>query len=227
MIPIYPIVTTTSAMAALTGLLGLGPPPPGSAPLQPPIPARDYLVKLRKYLGANLSRLAPPLPGGGKRDASWLQQSYTILTLGLDPSSAPLSQSVKIPLTLGFASPQTPARTYTKPLLLRLPPDKLLYLLLRWQSLPQNLPHVGQTDVPVPPGVAVAARGAQVPRATNLDGDVESVRSWAGSIRTVSMGTLGKSEGGFGWFSKPKEVDEGEWCVVDCLTFRQDPPRAV
>ncbi|WOO80646.1 Nischarin [Vanrija pseudolonga] len=187
-------------MSALTAAFG------PSAPDTSPISGRDYVLKLRKYLGANLSRLAPPPPPRGKqRDASWLAQSYTVLTLGLDPNSAPLSRNVKVPLTLGFGTPSAPpVHKAAKPILLRLPPDKLLYLLLRWQSLPQSLPHVGKTDVPVPEGVSVAARGAISVR-ERADGDVDSVRSWVGSIRSVSAAP---AERGWGWWGKPQEVDE-------------------
>jgi hypothetical protein len=177
--------------------LGLGRPPQPNSP--PPISGRDYLVKLHKYLSANIARLAPPLRQKNQ-DASWLQQSYTLLTLGLDPNSAPLSRAVKVPLTLGFGAPAAPQHRHTKPVLLRLPPDKLLYLLLRWQSLPQSLPHVGHTDVPVPDGVSGAVKGARDGRYG--EGDVESVRSWVGSIRSVS------SRVPSGWW-RPQEVDEG------------------
>jgi len=195
-------------MAGISSLLGVGPPPSGpSAPSgPPPIAGVDYLVKLRKYLGTNLPRLAPPVPR--KTDAGLLAQGYTILTLGLDPSSAPLSRAVKVPLTLGFGTPAQTQRQ--RPLLLRLPPDKLLYLLLRWQSLPQALPHVGRTDVPVPDGVGFAARTTRADR-SNLDGDVESVRSWVGTIRSVSTPI---QQGFGGWWGKPKEVDEGEYCIA-------------
>jgi hypothetical protein len=96
---------------------------------------------------------------------------------------------------------------------LRLPPDRLLYLLLRWQSLPQSLPHVGRTDEPIPPNVAVQARGARIaPEGGKVDGDVGSVRSWVGSMRSVSMGSMRSVSGslpGIGWFKK-EEVNEGE-----------------
>lgn len=195
--------------------LGLGRPPQPNAPQ--PVSGRDYLLKLHKYLSANIARLAPPQARGKPQDASWLAQSYTLLTLGLDPSSAPLSRQLKVPLTLGFGkpAPPQPARP-AKPVLLRLPPDKLLYLLLRWQSLPQALPHVGRTDVPVPDGVVSAAKGATGGR--HLEGDVESVRSWVGSIRTVS----GVNRVGSGWFSRPQEVDEGKLISEAGLTDRQD-----
>lgn len=182
--------------------LGLGRPPQPNAP--PPIRGRDYLLKLHKYLSANLPRLAPPLRPKNQ-DASWLAQSYTILTLGLDSSSAPLSRGLKVPLTLGFgapAKPQPQPQRAPKPVLLRLPPDKLLYLLLRWQSLPQGLAHVGRTDVPVPDGIAAAVKGAKDGRYEV--GDVESVRSWVGSIRSVSVNRVPS-----GWFGRPQEVDEG------------------
>ena len=175
---------------------------------EPSISGTSYLVTLHKYLSLNLSRLAPPVPG--RTEPSWLQQSYTLLTLGLDPDSAPLSRSLKVPLTLGFGTPQEPKLTPTKPFLLRLPPDRLLYLLLRWQSLSQSLPHVGRTDEPIAPGVPVAARGARVDaRDKRSEGDVRSVRSWVGSMRSVSMGS--KS-----WWQREEQVDESESDVERC-----------
>jgi hypothetical protein len=160
---------------------------------QEPLPGSEYLRTLHKYLTNNINRLAPastkrPTP----TEPSFLQQSYTLLTLGLDPNSQPLSRNVVAPLTLGFGQPSHRAQTRqisVKPVLLRLPPDRLLFLLLRWQSLPQSLPHVGRTDEPIAPGVPVAARGAAI-REKKGAGDVESVRSWVGSMRSVSMGSM-------------------------------------
>ena len=178
-----------------------------SGPAQPPsLSGAEYLQKLHRYIQSNLPRLAPTprIPS-----SSFLQQSYTLLTLGLDPSSAPLSRNVKIPLTLGFGQPSTPPKQPVKPLLLRLPPDRLLYLLLRWQALPQGLPHVGRTDIPVDPSLGLAARGARldVPR---QEGDVRSVRSWVGSMRSVSLGSMSGAVGGMqGWFGSKQQVDEG------------------
>ncbi|WVQ99645.1 hypothetical protein IAU59_006784 [Kwoniella sp. CBS 9459] len=202
----------------------------GEAPTPPvdPITGAAYLVKLHKYLQANASRLSPSPPPPTGRSASTsgtagsiLQQSYTLLTLGLDPNSAPLSRSLKVPLTLGFGTPSSapssghpgrlPSSRPIRPLLLRLPPDRLLYLLLRWQSLPQNLPHVGRTDVPIEDGVPVAARGARLDeRAPGMEGDVRSVRSWVGSMRSVSMGSLVGKEGGRGWFGRKEEINEDQ-----------------
>jgi hypothetical protein len=186
-------------------LLGLGRPPDNR-----PIQGSDYLRKLHRYLTANIARLAPQRP----TEPTFFQQSYTLLTLGLDPSSRPLSRNVKVPLTLGFGTPAETKPVPLKPVLLRLPPDRLLYLLLRWQSLPQALPHVGRTDVPISPGVPVAARGARVDeRDRKGEGDVDSVKSWVGSMRSVSLGTVGSQATtipGFGWMSKKKEeVTEG------------------
>ena len=184
-----------------------------------PLAGATYLLKLHKYLQANLPRLAPAPKGSSSSpaNASFLQQSYTLLTLGLDPQSAPLSRNVKVPLTLGFGTPSAPPKAPPlKPLLLRLPPDRLLYLLLRWQSLPQSLPHVGRTDVPIEAGVPVAARGARADgREKRADGDVQSVRSWVGSMRSVSLGSMASGKAargmGMGWFGKKKEeVNEGE-----------------
>jgi hypothetical protein len=165
------------------------------------ISGAEYINTLHKYLRANLPRLAPAAPP----PASFLQQSYTLLTLGLDPTSQPLSRSVKVPLTLGFGKP-TAAKAPIRPLPLRLPPDRLLYLLLRWQALPQQLPHVGRTDEPIAEGVPYTSRGATEGRAR--DGDVQSVRSWVGSMRSVSMGSMG-----VGWFSRD-EPTEGTHCSV-------------
>lgn len=195
-------------------ILGLGRPPDNQS-----ITGGSYIQKLHKYLVANSGRLAP---AGTPTGPTILQQSYTLLTLGLDPKSQPLSRGLKVPLTLGFGGGPEPKATPAKPLLLRLPPDRLLYLLLRWQSLPQALAHVGRTDVPIEPGVPVAARGARVDGRDGKrpDGDVQSVRSWAGSMRSVSLGSL-RSEGGsipgMGWFSKKEEISEGVYLHVHGL----------
>ncbi|KAK6909757.1 hypothetical protein I203_103779 [Kwoniella mangroviensis CBS 8507] len=176
-----------------------------------PINGAAYLTKLHKYLQVNSSRLSPF--GPSRSTPTILQQSYTLLTLGLDPSSAPLSRFLKVPLTLGFGQPSTSKRRIPprspKPLLLRLPPDRLLYLLLRWQSLPQSLNHVGRTDVPIEEGVPVAARGARIDD-RKLEGDVKSVRSWVGSMRSVSMGSLMSSQSTRGWFGKKEEINEDQ-----------------
>ena len=214
--------------------LGLGP-PPSSYPAQPPppipLPGTEYLLTLHKYLLTNLPRLAPQRQ---RRTAepTILQQSYTLLTLGLDPSSAPLSRNVKVPLTLGFgqgdAAPGPTRPPPVKPLCLRLPPDRLLYLLLRWQSLGLNLPHVSRTDEPVPPGVGVASRGARDRDSTGSgaglgmgaasvlggrrghDGDAESVRSWVGSVRSVSLRSVSSGLGAWTGWGRKEDVDEGE-----------------
>jgi hypothetical protein len=168
-----------------------------------------------------------------------LQQSYTLLTLGLDRNSAPLSRSLVVPLSLGFAGSSAPASarrrstsSSSKPLTIRLPPDRLLYLLLRWQGLPQALPHVGRTDEPIPPGISTAARGARgstdigAPR--KQEGDVQSVRSWVGSVRTVSgVSSLttknyapSRNSGWTSWLGGGgrKELTEGAFGVDDKLS---------
>ncbi|KAI9639248.1 uncharacterized protein MKK02DRAFT_39544 [Dioszegia hungarica] len=177
-----------------------------SKPPDAPLPGKDYLLILHKYLRTNLPRLAPSAPP----PPSVLQQSYTLLTLGLDPSSQPLSRSLKVPLTLGFGSPSAP-KGPIRPLTLRLPPDRLLYLLLRWQALPQNLAHVGRTDVPVEDGVPFTARGAAEREGRGTDGDVQSVRSWVGSMRSVSVGSMGMGmvTGGMkGWWGKEEPNED-------------------
>jgi len=185
-----------------------------------PISGASYIIKLNKYLSTNLPRLAPSAAHRSRTDASFFQQSYTLLTLGLDTSSAPLSRHVKVPLTLGFGTPSAPLQAGpSKPLLLRLPPDRFLYLLLRWQSLPQSLPHVGRTDVPIESGIPVAARGARADgREKRGDGDVQSVQSWVGSMRSVSLGSMASASAKavpmMGWFRKTEEVNEG-WSALD------------
>ncbi|RXK39867.1 hypothetical protein M231_02801 [Tremella mesenterica] len=252
-----------------------------------PISGNEYLIKLHRYLHSNFTRLAPSPSQPSiwqKTTQSVIQQSYTLLTLGLDPSSAPLSRGLKVPLTLGFGggssssstgtsgisgnsgSPDSNSRsrrsqifdippdsannkptntrtvlngtgryeaspslkystskndvktnpstkvTSVKPLLLRLPPDRLLYLLLRWQSLSQSLPHVGQTDVPLPPNVGVSARGSgsESGNGDRVEGDVNSVRSWVGSMRSMSLGSgVGSSGGERGWWGR-KEIKEDD-----------------
>lgn len=183
-----------------------------AAPTPDSLGGAEYIQTLHRYMRANLPRLAPAAPP----PASFLQQSYTLLTLGLDPSSQPLSRSVKVPLTLGFGKPGVP-KTPIRPILLRLPPDRLLYLLLRWQALPQQLSHVGRTDVPVAEGVPFTARGA-AERTVRGDGDVQSVRSWVGSMRSVSMGSMAS-----GWFGK--EPSEG--MSHKALLIRPTTARAV
>jgi len=213
--------------------LGLGPPPSTyqqQPPPPQPRPGSEYLHTLHKYLVTNLPRLAPQRPRR-QAEPTFLQQSYTLLTLGLDPSSAPLSRNVKVPLTLGFGQGDASSSVGSsarpppvKPLCLRLPPDRLLYLLLRWQSLGLSLPHVSRTDEPVPPGVAVASRGARDreqagsgsalggglgPRRGN-DGDAESVRSWVGSVRSVSLRSVSSGLGAWTGWGRKEEIDEGE-----------------
>jgi hypothetical protein len=179
------------------GLLGSTPDPTD------PIPGKDYLTLLHKYLQSNLPRLSP----SSSAPTSILSQSYTLLTLGLDPSSQPLHRSLKVPLTLGFGTPAPAPKGPIKPLTLRLPPDRLLYLLLRWQALPQNLAHVGRTDVAIEDGVPFTSRGAAERNGQKRDdGDVTSVRSWVGSMRSVSMGSMIPSR--VGWWSK-EEPSEG------------------
>ena len=203
---VYPSNLSLATLAPRMNYLGVG-----QQDEQEPLPGSEYLRTLHKYLTTNINRLAPASPKRSTpTEPSFLQQSYTLLTLGLDPNSQPLSRNVVAPLTLGFGQPSQPQarQVSVKPISLRLPPDRLLFLLLRWQSLPQSLPHVGRTDEPIAPGVPVAARGAAM-RERKAAGDVESVRSWVGSMRSVSMGSMRSSVPGFGWMRK-EELDEGK-----------------
>ncbi len=204
----------------------------------PPLEGAEYVNKLLKFLAANKARLAlPPHANQGPAGPGNLwQQSYTLLTLGLDPNSAALSWDLAVPLTLGFggkavhddqrkASKQvSPASTSLKPLTLRLPPDRLLYLLLLFQSSPtpslSSSPNIGRTDVPVPAGVHLVPSGGN-DTGSQREGDVKSVRSWVGSLRSVGLGSMfgssaggskkSSSGGGWRWLGGKKEgMDEGE-----------------
>ncbi len=77
---------------------------------------------------------------------------------------------------------------------------------------------MGRTDVPISPGVPVAARGARADgrELGRGDGDVQSVRSWVGSMRSVSMGS--RSE----WFGigKKEQQNEGGFLVIETRFFR-------
>ncbi|KAL7422034.1 hypothetical protein Q5752_003807 [Cryptotrichosporon argae] len=181
---------------------------PFAPPESGPIPGSEYIRTLHAYLKSSLPRLAPTPPRAAS-PSSFLSQSYTLLTLGLDPSSAPLSPALKVPLTLGFGTPSPSPSTLVsrstpaprRPQLLRLAPDKLLYLLLRWQSLPQGLAHVGGTDEPIDPGVSVAARPGGVGKQASVGGDAQSIRSWVPSMRSVSTSVRS------GWWGR-EEVSE-------------------
>lgn len=186
-------------------------------PQPDPISGAAYLSKLHKFLKSNAARLAPSAPRNTSRNLTpsiW-QQGYTVLTLGLDPNSAPI-RNTKGPISLGFGMPSTKRTPPPKPLLLRLPPDRLLYLLLRWQALPQSLPHVGRTDTPIEEGVVIAARGMEG-ESRGKEGDVRSVRSWVGSIRSVSGTLVGGGQNG-GWWGSKQTVNEGK--LVLC-TYEQ------
>lgn len=72
--------------------------------------------------------------------------------------------------------------------------------------------------MPISPGVPVAARGARADaREMRGDGDVQSVRSWVGSMRSVSLGSVSKEIPGMGWFKKKEEIDEGGSSCCPCL----------
>jgi hypothetical protein len=202
-------------------------------PRPPPLDGHSYLVKLLKFLSANRARLAqPPHVAHSTGPGNVWQQSYTLLTLGLDPSSSSLSWNLAVPLTLGFGgggkegksdgkkpSATTGSSQSVKPLTLRLPPDRLLFLLLLFQSSPSpslsQSPNIGPLDIPVPPGVHITSSAKDGEK----EGDVKSVRSWVGSLRSVGLGNWGGSSGresgkggsGWGWFGGKKEVmDDGE-----------------
>lgn len=227
-------------ITAITGLpLRLPPPlPPTMSP--PPIDGDAYVRKLLKYLDTHKSRLAAPpyapqpssaapSPGGLPVGNVW-QQTYTIATLGLDPSSSPLNPTLATVFSLGLAStagvPATTTRAPTvKPLTLRLPPDRILYLLLLFQS--SSTPAIATsslirpTDEPLPPGVSVLPSDYR--DQGDREGDVQSVRSWVGSLRSVGgvfAGSKGKDAGGgwTSWFGSGQRKRES----MDLGAFSQD-----
>lgn len=164
--------------------------------------------------------------GGYSLAGNFWQQSYTIATLGLDPKSSPLNPTLAQVFSLGIASPATAPRTSlsnsapqrggsggqsgaeggarrrpdVKPLTLRLPPDRLLYLILLFQASSnpsiKSSPNLGKTDVPLPPGTHVA--GARQSHHESIgqarEGDVRSVQSWVGSLKSVG-GVFGSGSG--------------------------------
>lgn len=181
-----------------------------------PVPGLTYLAKLLKYLSTHKARLAaPPYPDAPPSPAaagSFWEQTYTIATLGLDPSSAPLNGTLAQVFSLGLAgaagAPAAAQRQVqgptTKPLTLRLPPDRILFLLLMFQAstLPAlaSSPLIRPTDEPLPDGVAVhpSDRTGEEGR----EGDVASVRSWVGSLRSVGgVFTSGERRNDSGWTS--------------------------
>jgi hypothetical protein len=177
----------------------------------------DYLAKLLKYLDTHKHRLtAPPFPTQPTSSTSlpvgnvW-QQSYTIATLGLDPSSSPLNPTLATVFSLGLAGPTTAGvprvegtqAAQVKPLTLRLPPDRILYLLLLFQASSNtsisSSPLIRPTDEPLPEGVNVLPSD-YTDGQEGKEGDVQSVRSWVGSLRSVG-----------GVFGGSKSSEKGSW----------------
>ncbi|KAJ9118340.1 hypothetical protein QFC22_004256 [Naganishia vaughanmartiniae] len=194
-----------------------------------------YVRKLLKYLSTHKARLAVPphfvqVKQSSKTEATgaagsipvgniW-QQSYTIATLGLDPTSSPLNSTLATVFSLGLASgasgvpttalaPTASTSAGVRPLTLRLPPDRILYLLLLFQASPSSAlassPFIRPTDTPLPPGVSIHPtdlHGAGKSE-EGREGDVQSVRSWVGSLRSVG--------GVFSSNSKGKAGEDGKW----------------
>jgi hypothetical protein len=210
-----------------------------------PIEGSEYLSKLLKFLSTNKTRLATPPHAStvGTPVGNVWQQTYTIATLGLDPQSSPLNPTLAQVFSLGLASPSTTPRTATgkntvradvKPLTLRLPPDRLLYLLLLFQDSPtssiSSSPNLGKTDIPVPSGIQlVAGAGGHIKgREGSQEGDVKSIQSWVGSLKSVGgvfgAGGSGKkkaSDSGSTWTTwfggaKRETMDNGE-SQITCL----------
>jgi hypothetical protein len=207
-----------------------------------PVEGSEYISKLLKFLSTNKTRLATPPHASavGTPVGNVWQQTYTIATLGLDPQSSPLNPTLAQVFSLGLASPSTTPRSASssgrpatvradvKPLTLRLPPDRLLYLLLLFQDSPtasiSSSPNLGKTDVPVPPGIQlVAGTGGYVKgREGSQEGDVKSIQSWVGSLKSVggvfgSGGSGRKKSSDTGstwttWFggSKRETMDDGQ-----------------
>ncbi|GHJ89764.1 hypothetical protein NliqN6_6166 [Naganishia liquefaciens] len=213
--------------------------------MAPPIRGDAYLVKLLKYLDTHKSRLAAPphaaaAPSSATGTAtdtatdttagSLWQQTYTIATLGLDPSSAPLNPALATVFSLGLSSAagapaaaaaqqQHVSHRARKPLTLRLPPDRILFLLLMFQASTtpaiSTSPLIRPTDVALPTGVAVhPAASPDGADGQVREGDVASVRSWVGSLRSVGGAFAGggggrKADSWTSWFgggTKRKEA---------------------
>ncbi|KAJ9099950.1 hypothetical protein QFC21_003958 [Naganishia friedmannii] len=194
-----------------------------------------YVRKLLKYLSTHKARLAVPPhfvqvkqssrtepsgAAGGIPVGNIWQQSYTIATLGLDPTSSPLNSTLATVFSLGLASgasgvpatalaPTASASAGVKPLTLRLPPDRILYLLLLFQASPSSglasSPLIRPTDTPLPSGVSIHPTDLHAVGKSEegREGDVQSVRSWVGSLRSVG--------GVFSGGSKGKAGEDGKW----------------
>lgn len=69
--------------------------------------------------------------------------------------------------------------------------------------------------MPIAEGVPFVARGAaEREKQGQVDGDVQSVRSWVGSIRSVSLGSMGMGSMTRGWWGK-QEPSEGEYILPE------------
>lgn len=203
------------------------------------IPGDEYLAKLLKYLTTHKHRLtAPPFPSLPSPSAAGLpvgniwQQSYTIATLGLDPTSSPLNPGLATVFSLGLAGTagvptvEGTRAAQVKPLTLRLPPDRILYLLLLFQASGNTTlstsPLIRPTDEPLPPGVSVLPSDYRDQKG-GKEGDVQSVRSWVGSLRSVGGvfggGKKGEDAGWTGWFGgrKREEMDFGAWSLIQYI----------
>jgi hypothetical protein len=195
-----------------------------------------YVRKLLKYLSTHKARLAVPphfvqvkqsnkpevsaTAAGGIPVGNIWQQSYTIATLGLDPTSSPLNSTLATVFSLGLTSgtsgvpatalsPAASTSAGVKPLTLRLPPDRILYLLLLFQASSSSAlaasPFIRPTDTPLPPGVSIHPTDLHEAGKSEegREGDVQSVRSWVGSLRSVG--------GVFSSNSKGKAGEDGKW----------------
>lgn len=178
-----------------------------------PIDGAAYVDQLLRFLGKNRERLSTPNPllapsRGGKSSSSFLQQTWTLATLGLDPTSAPLNPTLTSILSLGLASstPSPTASSGPRPLTLRLPPDRLLFLLLLFQATPslRSSPNIGNIDVPIPDGLQIQTGSGGA--AESKEGDVKSTSSWVGSV----LSTTSTRRGGISsWLGgKKQEMDE-------------------
>jgi hypothetical protein len=206
-----------------------------------PVEGEVYISKLLKFLSTNKTRLSTPPHASavGTPVGNVWQQTWTIATLGLDPNSSPLNPTLAQVFSLGLATPTStpraaistgkPVKADVKPLTLRLPPDRLLYLLLLFQSSPtssiSSSPNLGKTDIPVPPGVQLVAGSALTGTAGSQEGDVKSIQSWVGSLKSVggvfgtgSSGRKKASDTGSTWTTwfggaKKEAMDQGTFLL--------------
>lgn len=150
-----------------------------------PVVAGDaYIASLATYVQTNSTRLAAAAQSsrGGLRK----QASTSYLTTAL---------------TLGLAGPSAPP----KPLTLRITPQNLFYLLLRFQAI--ALGDVGDLDVPLGKDTQRAMVFAETASPKRKAKDRTETASFMSAMSSVSTLNLG------GWWGTTKVQDPGRYCL--------------